>query len=125
MRSTVIDRRALLWGAVLGFGLALTPRLAQANTQLLVSTARLPDRRFAVVAIEPARVSQGVGSGPCSSVRSASTCATVKNKMWVQRTRLRNAVRRSRILVRRRIAVRLKAKDDVHSVWIEFRLRML
>ncbi|EDP66941.1 Uncharacterised conserved protein UCP028101 [alpha proteobacterium BAL199] len=53
MRSTVIDRRALLWGAVLGFGLALTPRLAQANTQLLVSTARLPDRRFAVVAIEP------------------------------------------------------------------------
>lgn len=53
MRSTVIDRRALLRAAVLGFGLSLTPRLARAGTGLLVSTARLPDRRFAVVGIEP------------------------------------------------------------------------
>lgn len=48
---TVIGRRTLLWGAALAFGLA--PRSASADTRLLVSTARLPDRRFAVVAVEP------------------------------------------------------------------------
>src|SRR3546814_1090826 len=57
MRSMVteptIGRRALLWGAAFAFGSALLPGRAQATTRLLVSTARLPDRRFAVVAVEP------------------------------------------------------------------------
>lgn len=53
MRSTVIDRRALLWGAALTFGLAMAPGRAKADTRLMVSTARLPDRRHAVVAVEP------------------------------------------------------------------------
>lgn len=52
MHSMVIDRRALLWGAALGFGLALVPGRAKADTRLMVSTARLPDRRYTVVAIE-------------------------------------------------------------------------
>lgn len=51
---TMIDRRrALMWGAALAFGLTAAPRRPQAETRLLVSTARLPDRRFAVVAVEP------------------------------------------------------------------------
>lgn len=57
MRSTetdpaTIDRRALLWGAALAFGAAPVSRPAGAATGLLVSTARLPDRRYGVVAIE-------------------------------------------------------------------------
>lgn len=58
MRSTAIDatvigRRALLSGAALAFGLAPAPRRSRADTRLLVSTARLPDKRFALVAVEP------------------------------------------------------------------------
>lgn len=51
--STTIDRRALLWGAAFAFGLGLAPRRPLAATHALVSTARLPDRRYALVAIEP------------------------------------------------------------------------
>ena len=51
--ATAIGRRALLWGAAAGFGLTLAPGLARARTRLLVSTARLPDGRFGVVALEP------------------------------------------------------------------------
>ncbi|MEQ8817484.1 MAG: DUF1513 domain-containing protein [Thalassobaculum sp.] len=51
--ATAIGRRALLWGAAVGFGLTLAPGLTRARTRLLVSTARLPDGRFGVVALEP------------------------------------------------------------------------
>ena len=56
MRSTVTDRtridsRALLWGAAATVGLALAPRPAEAGGRLLVATVRLPDRRFAVLAM--------------------------------------------------------------------------
>lgn len=58
MRSTATDgaaigRRTLLRGAALALGLAVAPRPLRAETWLLVSTARLPDRRHAVVAVEP------------------------------------------------------------------------
>lgn len=51
--ETTIGRRALLWGAAFAFGVALCPSRPRAETRLLVSTARLPDRRFGLVAIEP------------------------------------------------------------------------
>lgn len=51
--TTILNRRALLWGAAFAFGLSLAPRRARADTRLLVSTARLPDGRFGVVAVEP------------------------------------------------------------------------
>lgn len=59
MRSTAtegrrIDRRALLRGAAaIAFGAVLGPRASGAATRLLVSTARLPDGRFGLVAVEP------------------------------------------------------------------------
>jgi len=58
MHSTATDpamigRRALLWGAAVGFGLALLPGAVRAEPRLLVSTARLPDGRYALVALEP------------------------------------------------------------------------